>query len=138
MEDKRQNGETSSQGQAKPGRSDVKMKNEQPDRAKAMKELVLMRRIIEMNTTRSKTYFLLIASLVGSALYIVGLFKGGLTLPEGTMVSTLGVIVGMMVFGLFFPLFVCVYFARGFLASIRRLENAVFPEAQADESEDED
>lgn len=103
-----------------------------------MKELVLMRRIIEKNATKFNTYFLLITSLIGSGLYITGLFKGGLTLPEGAMVSTLSVIVGMMVFGLFFPLFVCVYFARGFLASIRRLEEAVFPEAKADESEDED
>lgn len=86
-----------------------------------------MRKIIEKNTTPWKTTFMLAGSLIGSMLYLVGLIQGGLSYPEGIHLATLSAIVGLMVFGLFFPLFVCLYFSRGFLDFIKRIEDKVFP-----------
>lgn len=94
---------------------------------KAYQNMRSMRKIIEKNTTPWKTTFLLAGSLIGSMLYLVGLIQGGLSYPEGIHLATLSAIVGLMVFGLFFPLFVCLYFSRGFLDFIKRIEDKVFP-----------
>ncbi len=94
---------------------------------KTYQNMRTMRKVIEKNTTHWKTTFMLAGSLVGSMLYLVGLIQGGLSYPEGIHLATLSAIVGLMVFGLFFPLFVCLYFSRGFLDFIKRIEDKVFP-----------
>ena len=97
-----------------------------------------LRKIIEKNTTPWKTSFLLVGSLVGSMLYLLGIIRGGLKYPQGMELATLSAVIGLMVFGLFFPLFVCLYFSRGFLEFIKRIEHAVFPNDTLFGDHDED
>ena len=109
------------------------------DRKSSFHKLRTLRKIIEKNTTPWKTGFLLVGSLAGSVLYLLGIVRGGLKYPQGMELATLSAVIGLMVFGLFFPLFVCLYFSRGFLEFIKRIEKEVFPnDTLFDESEDDE
>lgn len=118
-------------------KENVTMSNAQENRKQTFHKLRSLRKIIEKNTTPWKTGFLLIGSLAGSLLYLLGIIRGGLKYPQGMELATLSAVIGLMVFGLFFPLFVCLYFSRGFLEFIKRIEKEVFPNDTLFEDEDE-
>ena len=77
--------------------------------------------------TKFNIYFLMVMAFTGGVLFIVGLV--GLrqhealleTVPEPIML----IIVGMIVFSLFFPWFTVLYFGRHFLLSVTRIEKEI-------------
>ena len=61
--------------------------------------------------TKFNIYFLLVMSMLGSVLFLIGVFTNGAAVLDNLPESVVHLTVGMFVFCLFFPWFTALYFA---------------------------
>ena len=88
-------------------------------------ETQMVRSTIERVATPFNIYFLLVMTLCGAILVLVGVALNALDGLDHLSDATGCLVIGMVSFTLFFPWFTALYFARYFLQSVSRLEAEV-------------